>query len=60
MFVLPMLSPYRSERIEALSDHLQTSDYDLVCLQEVWTESDQQKIKARCKNNLPFSVTFFG
>jgi exonuclease III len=46
--------------MDALADHLESADYDFVCLQEVWTESDQIKIKNRCKQNLPFSVTFFG
>lgn len=38
----PILSsPFRKQRIDAIMDHIEKSNYDIVCLQEVWTEGDQ-------------------
>jgi len=42
---LKILSKFRLERMEAIGHFLKGSNYDIVLLQEVWTEGDFQTIK---------------
>ena len=50
----------RKLRIEAIATFLTENDYDIVCLQEVWTQGDQKLISEACKKVLPFATTFHG
>ncbi len=59
-YVPYMKSPDRHERIRAIASHLANSNYDIVCLQEVWMEKDQTFIKEACQNVLPHSAVFYG
>jgi len=40
-YVPILASPFRKVRMNAIMDHIEKSTYDIVCLQEVWTEGDQ-------------------
>lgn len=58
---VPFLSsPDRKARIKAIAEYLAFSDYDIVCLQELWTNADREIIKKACQEALPHSVTFYG
>ena len=50
----------RQMRMEAIAEYLAKSDYDIACLQEVWTLSDQKLVKEACKKVLPYATTFHG
>ena len=50
----------RQMRIEAIARFLSTNDYDIVFLQEVWTQADQKLIAEACKKVLPYATTFHG
>ena len=52
--------PDRKARIKALAFFLANHNHEVVCLQEVWTESDQEIIRLACQDNLPYSTTFHG
>lgn len=56
---IPYISKDREKRVTAIADALATGGYDLVSLQEVWSESDFQKLKSRVINALPYSYYFY-
>jgi sphingomyelin phosphodiesterase 2 len=58
-YVPVMYSEFRVERMHAVADHLAEADYDVVFLQEVWTESDRENIINRCRRKLPYNVQFY-
>jgi len=53
------MSKYREIRLRALGDALSTSEYDLICLQEVWVHRDFQYIQAKVRHFLPYSHFYF-
>jgi Endonuclease/Exonuclease/phosphatase family len=56
---LKVLSQHRRLRMRALGDKLATSDYDLLCLQEVWVQEDFLYIQAKVRHFLPYSHYYF-
>lgn len=57
---IPYISKDRHLRIEAIGNFLaENSQYDVVSLQEVWTEYDYQKIKKLAENVLPYAHYFY-
>jgi len=57
---LKWLSKQRQIRLRALAETLSTSEYDLICLQEIWVQEDFQYVQAKVRHFLPFSHYFFG
>ncbi|KAI4462472.1 sphingomyelin phosphodiesterase related [Holotrichia oblita] len=49
----------RAQRIRAIGEVLASSDYDVVCLQEVWLEKDFALLKEKAKGSLPYSHYFY-
>ncbi|KAK9497171.1 hypothetical protein O3M35_004539 [Rhynocoris fuscipes] len=45
-------------RLDALGDYLGERNYDVVCIQEMWCESDFITLEAACRHKLPFSHYF--
>ncbi|XP_008548346.1 putative neutral sphingomyelinase isoform X1 [Microplitis demolitor] len=56
---IPYVSKNRKERMHAISDRLSSSDYDVVCLQEVWSIKDFNMIKNKVKKKLMYSHYFY-
>ncbi|XP_063237511.1 putative neutral sphingomyelinase [Bacillus rossius redtenbacheri] len=56
---IPVGSSHRAERMDAIADELAKEEYDLVCLQEVWLQSDYRRIRERTSKQLPFSHYFY-
>jgi len=58
---LPMkFAKDREVRVAALADYLsQCTDYDVVCLQEVWSETDFKFLRSRISQNLHYSHFFY-
>ncbi|NWH69534.1 NSMA phosphodiesterase, partial [Piaya cayana] len=52
------LSKRRQERIQLIGDTLRHQGFDLVLLQEVWSEQDYSDLKARLGSSYPFSHYF--
>ncbi|CAG8728503.1 13252_t:CDS:2 [Cetraspora pellucida] len=46
---LKFVSKKRNRRMEAIADNLACSNYDIVCLQEVWVYTDYELIRNRTK-----------
>ncbi|WWC60189.1 uncharacterized protein I303_102754 [Kwoniella dejecticola CBS 10117] len=55
---LAIISKDRAARIKAISDYLASSNYDIVCLQELWVYKDFETVREGCRKNLPFSRFF--
>ncbi|KAK0183466.1 hypothetical protein PV327_001504 [Microctonus hyperodae] len=55
---IPYVSKNRSQRMYAIAEELSSSDFDVVCLQEVWSTDDFTYIKKTCQENLPHSHYF--
>jgi len=47
---LKFASKDRKARVRALANSLSNSEYDVVCLQELWCEDDYKYLKASCDN----------
>lgn len=45
---------YAEERLQPLSEMLAKHDSDVLCLQEVWTKEDRERIKAALAKNYPY------
>lgn len=57
---IPYISKDRGVRMQAIGDFFATNDhYDVISLQEVWTEHDYQLIRKVAEKNLPFSHYFY-
>ncbi|RVE48954.1 hypothetical protein evm_006416 [Chilo suppressalis] len=56
---IPIVSKNRKERISALTKYLNTSEHTIVCLQEIWSESDYLYIKDNLNKILPYSYYFY-
>ena len=55
---IPWISKERHTRMESIADHISSSSYDFVFLQEVWSKGDYQLIASRLQLKLPFSHYF--
>nr|CAH7749118.1 unnamed protein product [Callosobruchus chinensis] len=55
---IPLVCKNRKERIKAIAETLSFGWYDVVCLQEVWSNKDYYLIKDRVTDVLPFSHYF--
>lgn len=56
---IPYISKDREARVKAIGEELSTGKYDLVSLQEVWTEHDYETIRTAVGNVLPFHHYFY-
>ncbi|XP_052865505.1 putative neutral sphingomyelinase isoform X1 [Anopheles cruzii] len=56
---IPYVSKDREVRVKAIGDVLASGNYDLVSLQEVWSDSDYQYLRQRVENVLPFCHYFY-
>lgn len=56
---IPLVSKDRKCRMQAIAETLALSQYDVVCLQEVWTDEDFVLIKDKVQGSLPFSHYFY-
>ncbi|KAJ3658126.1 hypothetical protein Zmor_009884 [Zophobas morio] len=56
---LAVVSRNRSQRMQAIAEMLATSHYDVVCLQEIWLNSDYELIKHKVSGVLPYSHYFY-
>lgn len=56
---LPIVSKNRSARITAIAESLATSNYDAVCLQEVWLNKDFELIRNKASGAYPFAHYFY-
>mgnify|MGYP003476955172 FL=1 len=45
--------------MNAIAEHLAESNYDLISLQEVWSEYDFNRIRERLRDFYPYSHYFF-
>uniref|UniRef100_A0A0K8TSH4 sphingomyelin phosphodiesterase n=1 Tax=Tabanus bromius TaxID=304241 RepID=A0A0K8TSH4_TABBR len=55
---IPYISRDREERIKAIGDELSKGIFDVVSLQEVWSQSDYETLKKRTSNVLPYTHYF--
>lgn len=56
---IPLVSHDRNVRIDAIGCLLSSGDYDLVALQEVWSEANYHTIKEKVKHVLPYTHYFY-
>lgn len=56
---LAVVSKNRKERILAIADLLAANQFDVVCLQEVWTNRDYNILREKLANVLPYSHYFY-
>ncbi|KAG8982818.1 phospholipase C type enzyme, partial [Tulasnella sp. 427] len=56
---LKYVSKDRQPRIQAIAEVLSASDYDIVCLQELWVHADFELIRNRVSKSLPYVKFFF-
>jgi len=45
--------------MEAIADNLAQSDYEIVCLQEVWVYKNFESIKNKTKKRFPYARFYF-
>ncbi|OCF74859.1 inositol phosphorylsphingolipid-phospholipase C [Kwoniella mangroviensis CBS 8886] len=55
---LAIVSKDRQVRIKAIAEYLASSNYDIVCLQELWVYKDFEIVREKVRRNLPFSRFF--
>ncbi|XP_015596804.1 putative neutral sphingomyelinase [Cephus cinctus] len=56
---IPYISKNRSARMNAIAEKLADGEYDIVCLQEVWSVDDFKMLKAKAQECLPYSHYFY-
>lgn len=56
---IPYISKDREVRMKAIGDELSKGDFDIVSLQELWSESDFQYLKKVTENVLPYAHYFY-
>lgn len=56
---IPYVSKDRQLRVEAIGEYLAEGNFDVVSLQEVWSEHDYQYLKKRTENVLPYAHYFY-
>jgi sphingomyelin phosphodiesterase 2 len=52
------VSKDRLIRVKAIAEHLASSDYDIVCLQELWIHKEFELVRDRVVQALPYSRFF--
>ncbi|XP_002740507.2 sphingomyelin phosphodiesterase 2-like [Saccoglossus kowalevskii] len=57
-WAIPFLSKLRKERIRHIGEEISTRDYDVVCLQEVWSSKDFKSLKDMLSDCLPYAYQF--
>ncbi|KAI0295027.1 Endonuclease/exonuclease/phosphatase [Russula brevipes] len=55
---LKYVSRHRSERIKAITQYLENSNFDIIALQELWVYADYGIVRSRLCQSLPFSKFF--
>lgn len=55
---IPYVSKNRVARISAIAEKCASREYDIICLQEVWSLQDFKAIKAKVQEVLPYSHYF--
>ncbi|TIB92820.1 hypothetical protein E3Q19_01742 [Wallemia mellicola] len=53
------VSKYRQQRIKAIISKLSNSDADVVCLQELWLDTDYKLVERNLKNVYPYTKYFY-
>lgn len=56
---IPLISSDRAERMQHIGEELSTGKYDIVSLQEVWTEHDSLLLQELTKVVLPYAHYFY-
>lgn len=57
---IPYVSKDRGIRMQAIGDFFaENTNYDVISLQEVWTEHDYQLLRKAAEKNLPFAHYFY-
>ncbi|CAB0038845.1 unnamed protein product [Trichogramma brassicae] len=56
---IPYISKNRLERMDAIALKIIEQSYDVVCLQEIWSRSDYERIMTKTKEKLPYSHYFY-
>ena len=56
---IPFVSKDKDVRVQAIAERLKVSDYDIISLQEVWSEYDFQKISKYIASQYPYSHYFY-
>lgn len=56
---IPYVSKNRIERMNAIANRLNDENYDIVCLQEIWSINDFRLIRSKTQDKLPYSHYFF-
>ncbi|CAO1362853.1 unnamed protein product [Diamesa tonsa] len=56
---IPFVSKDKDVRVQAIAERLKVSDYDIISLQEVWSEYDFQKISKSIASRYPYSHYFY-
>ncbi|XP_033219483.1 putative neutral sphingomyelinase [Belonocnema kinseyi] len=56
---IPYISKNRIARMNAIVDKLITGDFDLVCLQEIWSVEDFRMMKSKTQEKLPHTHYFY-
>ncbi|KAI0248373.1 DNase I-like protein [Lactifluus subvellereus] len=56
---LKYVSKRRSERIDAIMRYLESSQFDIIALQELWVYADYDIARSRLSRYLPFSKFFY-
>lgn len=56
---IPVISKDKNPRFKAIAEYLALNTYDVVCLQEVWTDTDFNLIKEMTIDILPHSHYFY-
>ncbi|XP_051176824.1 putative neutral sphingomyelinase isoform X2 [Leptopilina boulardi] len=56
---IPYVSKNRTARMDAIADKLINDEFDIVCLQEIWSILDFKMFKSRTQEQLPYSHYFY-
>nr|XP_034195527.1 putative neutral sphingomyelinase [Osmia lignaria] len=55
---IPYVAKDRKARMAAIAEKFATENYDVICLQEVWSSDDFKMMKAKTQERLPYSHYF--
>lgn len=56
---IPIVSKDKDIRVKHIAEKFAHSDYDIISLQEVWSEYDYKKIKGMISDQYPYSHYFY-
>ena len=56
---IPYISKNRVGRMKAIAEQFCSENYDVVCLQEIWSIHDYKLIKAKTQEKLPYTHYFY-